>query len=144
MATVEQEKRSIERFKPVPAEGMFAEPGSVADAIHRATSWKEALLDHVWGYFNLLLGGNDGTFLFDDLTVDRYDNSIELKGVHAGTKISESLEKAIYELGFLRFWVCFDDGTEKHFYDKKVDTGIHHGKGSGGGTSPDTDAQHQS
>jgi hypothetical protein len=112
--TIEKEKQRIEHFKPVPPEGMFAEAGSVADAIHRATSWKAALLDHIFGYFNFLLGGNDDNMLFDDLTVDWYDNSIELKGVQVGTKIPEDFGKAVYELGFIRFWVCFTDGTEQY------------------------------
>ena len=116
---LEQHRQRMEKFIEAPPEGGIAEAGTFADSVHRATLWKAGLLDEMFGYFNILLGGDDDDkIMLDDLTVDWYDNSMELKSVQAGIEIPESLAKTVYEFGFSRFWVCFSDGTEKYFYNK--------------------------
>ena len=101
--------------KPEP--GSFAEAGTIADEIHCATSLKSLLYDDIYSRINVLLGGNDsGRSMFDDITTDWYDNSLELKGVIDGTEIKPEVIQAIYEMGFDRFWVNFIDGSEKYFF----------------------------
>jgi len=95
------------------------EKGTAANAIHTAYLWHLCLEDEMQNCFNILLGGGEldgkGEILFDEITTDHYDNSVELKGVKVGTQIPDALAKTIYEMGFDRFWVCFADGTEEAF-----------------------------
>ena len=107
--------------KPPP--GSFAKEGTIADEIHCMSSWKASLYDDIYEKLNVLLGGNkegedQDICMFDDITTDSYDNSLELKGVRDNTEIKQELIDTVFEMGFDRFWVNFIDGSEKYFYKK--------------------------
>lgn len=50
-----------------------------------------------------------------DLTFDWYDYSFEFKNTELGWKPTSKMLKAWKELGFYQCWVCYTDGTEKHY-----------------------------
>jgi hypothetical protein len=60
---------------------------------------------------------------FLDLTWDWYDFSVEFKNANKDLKLApEQLEK-LWELGFMRAWVCHEDGWETYYYKGGLDSG---------------------
>lgn len=51
----------------------------------------------------------------EDFTHDYYDTSWEFKGVRPGWVPTAEQVAATFALGFSRCWICYTDGTEKHF-----------------------------
>jgi hypothetical protein len=54
---------------------------------------------------------------FDDFTFDHYDESFEIRGVvDAAFTISPESWTKCRALGFDRAWLCYTDGSERHFW----------------------------
>ena len=53
-----------------------------------------------------------------DITMDHYDSSFEFKEVKPGWVPTEQQLGKCWELGFVQCWICYTDGTEKHFYKR--------------------------
>ncbi len=52
---------------------------------------------------------------FNDITFDSYDCSFEFKDCLLGWKPTNEQIKACIELGFLRCWICYTDGSEWYY-----------------------------
>lgn len=52
---------------------------------------------------------------FEDITNDYYDSSFEIKLAQPELDPTEEQRKEFWALGFERFWICYVDGTEKHW-----------------------------
>jgi hypothetical protein len=49
-----------------------------------------------------------------DITFDWYDDSFEFKHVVDGWMAPEGFDAAVAAMGFRRYWLCFNDGTERY------------------------------
>lgn len=52
---------------------------------------------------------------FKDITFDSYDYSFEFKKTRNGWVPTSEMLAAFWELGFVRCWICYEDGTEKYY-----------------------------
>lgn len=50
---------------------------------------------------------------FTDVKWDDYDSSFETKGTRNNWEPSEDFLAAMWKLGFVQCWICYEDGTEK-------------------------------
>lgn len=53
---------------------------------------------------------------WDDVTWDWYDRSVELKNVRNDLELTPEMRQQIAALGFERMWICYQDGTERHYW----------------------------
>jgi hypothetical protein len=52
---------------------------------------------------------------FKRITYDDYDYSFELKDTRDDWQPTEEQQKALFAIGFCRFWVCYIDGGERYY-----------------------------
>jgi hypothetical protein len=72
--------------------------------------------------FNSAIGKIIGDKKFDmvgNLVFDEYDNSMEFKDCRASFELTPTEELEIYKLGFSIFWVCYNDGKQKYYNEKR-------------------------
>jgi hypothetical protein len=63
----------------------------------------------------------NGDWPLEDITFDYYDNSFEFKQTKVGWEPTPEILKKWWNLGFMRCWICYTDGTEKfYYYDQKT------------------------
>lgn len=52
---------------------------------------------------------------FEDITLDRYDSSIEFKRCGPSFSLDDGRWEILRTRGFQRCWVCYRDGSEKYY-----------------------------
>lgn len=103
----------------VPKEG-FAKEGSLADAMHRASSWATMCTDTAYDALIEIFDGDQDepdSWPCEDIRSDPFSNSIELRGCRDDLELTEKRAKAILALGFKKFSLRWEDGSEQYCHE---------------------------
>lgn len=86
----------------------------IASAIYDAQDAKSAAEERL---LDLLFGEKHEGAHFGEFTFDPYDGSVEFKDAGAGFLLTPDHLKSLWDSGFQRTWVCYTDGSERHYYE---------------------------
>lgn len=84
----------------------------IASAIYDAQDAKSAAEERL---LDLLFGDKHHGADFGDFTFDPYDGSVEFKEARAGFLLTADQLKALWNSGFQRTWVNYQDGSERYY-----------------------------